>query len=38
MIPVDICLASFGVPYAELRVAVQALDRLLFDSIWLWDH
>jgi alkanesulfonate monooxygenase SsuD/methylene tetrahydromethanopterin reductase-like flavin-dependent oxidoreductase (luciferase family) len=38
MIPLGICLPTFGTPYAELRTAARAAETLGYDSIWLWDH
>jgi alkanesulfonate monooxygenase SsuD/methylene tetrahydromethanopterin reductase-like flavin-dependent oxidoreductase (luciferase family) len=32
------CLSTFGSSYRELRDTARMLDRLGFDSIWLWDH
>lgn len=38
MIPVGVCLITFGTTYAQVREAAQWLDTLGFDSVWLWDH
>ncbi|MDZ4722142.1 MAG: LLM class flavin-dependent oxidoreductase, partial [Roseiflexaceae bacterium] len=38
MIPLGLCLGTFGTTYNELRTAAQLLDRLGFDSVWVWDH
>lgn len=38
MIPIGFCLATFGTPYSALHEAAQQLDRLGFDSVWVWDH
>jgi alkanesulfonate monooxygenase SsuD/methylene tetrahydromethanopterin reductase-like flavin-dependent oxidoreductase (luciferase family) len=38
MIPLGLCLGTFGTTYQELRATAQLLDRLGFDSVWVWDH
>jgi alkanesulfonate monooxygenase SsuD/methylene tetrahydromethanopterin reductase-like flavin-dependent oxidoreductase (luciferase family) len=38
MLPIGFCLVSFGTSYAHLRAATQELERLGFDSVWIWDH
>ncbi len=38
MLPIGICLPTFGTRYAELRRAALALEAHGYDSLWLWDH
>ncbi len=38
MIPVGVCLVTFGSTYADMHAAARDLDRLGYDSLWLWDH
>jgi alkanesulfonate monooxygenase SsuD/methylene tetrahydromethanopterin reductase-like flavin-dependent oxidoreductase (luciferase family) len=38
MLPVGLCLSTFGSSYAMMREAAQLIDDLGFDSLWVWDH
>jgi alkanesulfonate monooxygenase SsuD/methylene tetrahydromethanopterin reductase-like flavin-dependent oxidoreductase (luciferase family) len=38
MLPVGLCLSTFGSNYAAMREAARLIDDLGFDSLWVWDH
>jgi alkanesulfonate monooxygenase SsuD/methylene tetrahydromethanopterin reductase-like flavin-dependent oxidoreductase (luciferase family) len=38
MLPIGICLPTFGTSYAQLREDALAAEALGYDSLWLWDH
>jgi len=38
VIPIGICLPTFGTTYTEVRRAAMALEAYGYDSLWLWDH
>ncbi len=38
MIPIGVCLGTFGVSYANLHDAALTIERADLDSVWVWDH
>ena len=38
MIKLGFCLGTFGTSFAALRDTAVLIERLGFDSVWVWDH